>query len=252
MMTLRRRFGRYKVPARNGNEIIRQNPDSKVSVLYFYLTAKETIMHASTDIRILKCLDGLHYSFELLEFNHSNLYEICCAINKDQSNLIPALSQCWSIIDLAHRIREISQSIPGLSQSNRDLMKFLRRTKVAEDYRHYIQHLRRELSKTSPNPYPVWGSLSWIDPQDNTNSFTAVIGAQIPGTSYAGCWYDTKEKKWVSKVTLAVGNLSFNFDQVYEAINEFRDFILPWILKLYQPGVKLRKDIPIFSVRFKI
>ena len=208
----------------------------------------EQNMHVSTDIRILKCFDGLHYSFELLHFNYQGLYEACVSINQNQSNLIPVLSRCWSIVDLVHRIREISQAVPGLNKKNENLVKFLHETNIAESCRHYIQHLREELSKTTPNPFPVWGSLSWVDPQDNSKSFLAVIGAQIPGTSYTGCVYDIKRRKWVSKVTLAIGNLSFNFDHIYEETITFKEFILPWLINTYQPSVKLKNGIPIYTL----
>jgi len=204
-------------------------------------------MHASTDMRIVKCFDGLHYSFELLTFNYQGLYDTCVSISQDHTNLIPALSRCWHIVDIVHRIREISQAIPGLSKKNGELIKFLNATSVAESYRHYIQHLREELSKPDLNPFPVWGALSWVDPQNNSKSYTAVIGAQTPGTSYAGCVYDLKERKWVSKVTLAIGKFSFNFDNVYEATILFREFVLPWLTSTYKSGIKIKNEIPIYT-----
>lgn len=37
-------------------------------------------MHASSDIRLVKCFDGLHYSFELLEHIYSSLHEVCLQV----------------------------------------------------------------------------------------------------------------------------------------------------------------------------
>lgn len=62
-------------------------------------------MHAFDDVRIVKCLDGLDYSFETLEFLYSSLYDACWQIREDQGALIPALWKCWSFIDVLHRIR---------------------------------------------------------------------------------------------------------------------------------------------------
>ena len=209
----------------------------------------EVNMHASKDIRKIKCLDGLHYSFELLEHSYKSLYENCASIKTDPKYLIPALSQCWSFVDLVYRIREISQAIPGLSKRNRKLIEFLEITEIAESYRHYIQHLRAELSKKEPNPFPVWGSLSWVDPEDNNNSFLILSGAQIKGTNYTGCVYDRIECKWVSRVCLGVQNLSFNFDPIYEATIAFRDFIIPWVLSNYEPEIRITEKAPLFSVK---
>jgi hypothetical protein len=206
-------------------------------------------MHASTDIRMVKCFDGLNVAFGLIENSYNGLHEECCNMLNKTANPIDVLSRCWSIVDNTHRVREISQSIPGLSNKNASLKKYLTKTTVAEDFRHYIQHLRRELSKKEIDPFPVWGTISWIDNHDNDLSHTAILGAQIQGTSYAGSVYDTFEKKWVSKVTLSIQNLSFNFDPVYATTQEFKQFIIPWIIDTYKPGIQLKTEIPIISAK---
>lgn len=209
-------------------------------------------MHASSDIRIVKCLDGLHYSFEILEYTYSSLHEVCSRVKVDHSSLIPALWQCWSFVDVVHRIREIAQALPGLSHRNKELAAFLDTTQSAEEFRHYIQHLRSELSKKDVNPFPVWGSLAWVDPTDATCSYLVVIGAQVSGTKYTGCVFDTVEGKWVSRVCLGIGGKSFNFDPVYEACLKFRKFVIPWALSAYKPGVRTTTELPIIPIHMSI
>ena len=209
-------------------------------------------MHASTDLRNLKCFDGLHYSFEILEYNYKELYKQCASIKNNNKNLIPALSMCWSIIDSIHRIREISQAVPGFNKQNQNLISFLNKTKIAENYRHYIQHLREELLKKKPNPFPVWGSLSWIDPDDESTSHLVIFGSQIEGTNYTSCVYDRFEGKWVSKISLSIESYSFNFDPIYNASMEFKNFILPWIKSNYKHGIDIKDKLPIISTRFEI
>ncbi len=187
-----------------------------------------------------------------MEYNYKELYEKCASIKNNNEDLIPALSMCWSIIDSIHRIREISQAVPGLNKKDQNLISFLNETKIAEDYRHYIQHLRGELSKKNLNPFPVWGSLSWIDPDDECNSHLVIFGSQIEGTSYSGCVYDRFEGKWVSKVSLSIENYSFNFDPIYNASIKFKSFILPWIKANYKPGIDIKDKLPIISTRFEI
>ena len=208
-------------------------------------------MHASTDTRIVKCLDGLHYSFEMLEYVYSSLHEICSHIKDDQSSLIPALWQCWSFIDILHRIREIAQAIPGLSKKDDNLVSFLKTTDLAEEYRHYIQHLRGELSKSEINPFPVWGSLSWVDPKDSTTTYLIAIGARIGSTNYTGCVFDTVERKWVSKVCLGIQEKSFNYDPIYEACIKFREFIIPWALATYKLGIRVTTNLPIYTIQIR-
>jgi hypothetical protein len=206
-------------------------------------------MHSANDVRIVKCLDGLHYSFETLNYLYSRLHDDCCKINADQANLIPALWQCWSFIDVVNRIREIAQAVPGLSNRSHDLVTFLGATELAEDYRHYIQHLRRELSKKDSNPFPVWGSLSWSDLDDTNCSYVVFIGARTGRTSYTGSVYDLKERKWVSRVSLGIEGKTFNFDPVYDACTKFRDFIMPWALAAYEPGIRVTTELPIITLR---
>lgn len=206
-------------------------------------------MHASQDVRIVKCMDGLHYSFAMLDHVYAGMHELCSGIPTDESLLPQALWRCWSFIDILHRIREISQAIPGLSKKNEQLVDFLAATTQAETFRHYIQHLREELSKPGTNKHPVWGSLSWVDPKDASLSHLVVIGAQHPGISYSGCVYDQWERKWVSKVCLDVEGRSFNFDPAFEACGKFRAFIFAWAAEIYQPGFRFAKKPPVISTQ---
>ena len=206
-------------------------------------------MHASSDIRIVKCLDGLHYSFETLKYVYSSLHEVCSNITENQEALIPAIWQCWSFVDVLHRIREIAQAMPGLSKKDKELTAFLEATKLAEEYRHYIQHLRSELSKPNINPFPVWGSLSWVDPKDISKTYLVIFGAQIDGTSYSGCVYDTVERKWVSKVCLGVMDKSFNFDPIFEACTRFQVYIVSWALSTYKPEIRMKTELPIITLQ---
>jgi len=208
-------------------------------------------MHSANDIRLLKCLDGVHYALEIVELNYRDLYDSCIGIQGPNSldHLAAALSKSWTIIDAVNRIREISQSIPGLNKSDTKLVKFLRTTEVVEVYRNYTQHLRSELLKPNLDPFPVWGALSWVDPNDPKQSHMAVYGSITPGTGFAGMPYDRVEKKWASKVCLSLGNRSLSFDPLYSNVKEFGQYIVPWILGYYSPGVKLNNSVPILDVK---
>jgi hypothetical protein len=206
-------------------------------------------MPDSFDLRTIKCFDGLHYSFETLIYIYESMHEMCTKIKDDQSFLIPVLWRCWSFIDIVNRIREISQAFPKLNKKNRQLMNFLEATSIAEEYRHYIQHLREELSKKAINPFPVWGSLAWVDPNDSKSSYVIFIGAQIKGTSVTGCVYDLVERKWVSKVCLGIAGKSFNFDPIYNSCMQFQKFIIPWILSANKSTIQIKEELPIITIQ---
>ncbi len=201
-------------------------------------------------LRRIRCLDGLHYSFQLLRHYHSGLWETCCEIPLDNGKVIPVLAACWGFVDALHRIREIAQTIPGLSTKRAEMRAFLTASSLAEEYRHYIQHLRRELAKDPPNSFPVWGTLSWADEDNPKKAHTALLGAQIPGTSYSSCVYDSQERKWVSKVCLGVNNKSFNFDTIFDSSIRFEGFVLSFLLEGASDEIKFHEKLPIFSVEF--
>jgi len=204
-------------------------------------------MLTSLDLRKILCFDGLHYSFQLLRHFESKLWDTCCKIPDDNSQVIPALASCWGFVDAVHRIREISQSIPGVSTKHAEMRAFLTASSIAEEYRHYIQHLRKQLSKEPPNSFPVWGSLSWVDPIIPTRTHTALLGAQISGTHNTGSVYDTWERKWVSKVCLGVDNQSFNFDTIFLASLRFESFILAHLTEGAPAEVQFHEKLPIIT-----
>ena len=113
-------------------------------------------MVSKLDIRKIRSLDGLHYSFEMLDYFYSHIYKQCCEINNDNSQIIGAMASCWGYIDALHRIREVAQSTPGINVKHLELRVFLESTAITEDFRHYIQHLRNELAQDKEKPSPVW------------------------------------------------------------------------------------------------
>jgi hypothetical protein len=208
-------------------------------------------MLTARDIRRVRCIDGLHYSFRLLEYYHSGLWNTCCEITTDSSKAIPALAACWGFVDALHRIRELAQSAPGLSTKHQEMRAFLSATALAETYRHYIQHLRSELTAETKS-FPVWGSLAWVDPENPNRSHTVLLGARLSGTQYTGCVYDTVERRWVSRVCLGVDGKSFNFDPVLAAARRFETFVLPFLVKGAEAEIQLHDNLPIISAELKI
>lgn len=209
-------------------------------------------MQAATDTRLVRCLDGLALSFAMLEHIHAELHSVCASLKLNNASLALAFWRCWSFVDTVHRIREVAQAIPGLSAKNPELRFFVETTAIAEEFRHYIQHLRSELSKSPGNNFPVWGALSWVDPIDSLVTHTALAGAQVEETKYVGCVFDTLECKWISKVSLSIAEHSFNFDPIFATCLRFRDFIIPWLRSTYAPGIHLQEHLPIVSARIQL
>lgn len=208
-------------------------------------------MHATHDTRLVRCLDALSMSFSILEQIDSELYATCARLPSDKALLPSVFWRAWSFVDTVHRIREVAQAVPGLNSKTPEMRKFLGSTEVAESFRHYIQHLRGELSKIPGNTFPAWGNLVWVDPNDPHVTHMALAGAQVGETQYVGLVFDTVEKRWVSRVALSVGGLSFNFDRITLECMEFRNFILPWLVQKFAPGINIKDELPIISVRIQ-
>ena len=205
-------------------------------------------MPSALDVRKIRCLDGLHYSFQMLRHYYTGLWETCCEIPGTNSKIIPALASAWGFIDALYRIREIAQSVPGLSAKHPDMQAFLSASGLAEDYRHYIHHLRGELANDLPaNSFPVWGTLSWVDPANPTRSHMTILGTQIEGTNYTGCPFDAVEKKWVSKVCLGLNGKSFNFDPIFLSAVRFEAFVLPFLNEKASGHAGFQEDLPLIS-----
>jgi len=206
-------------------------------------------MPSALDVRKIRCLDGLHYSFQMLRYYYAGLWKTCCEIPGTNSKIIPALASAWGFIDALHRIREITQAVPGLSAKHPEMQAFLSASGLADDYRHYIHHLRSELANDLPtNSFPVWGTLSWVDPANPTRSHMTILGTQIEGANYTGCPFDTVEKKWVSKVCLGLNGKSFNFDPIFLSAVRFEAFILPFINEKASEHAGFQEELPLISV----
>ncbi|MFN7966185.1 MAG: hypothetical protein U0V87_10910 [Acidobacteriota bacterium] len=205
-------------------------------------------------MRRVKVLDGLYYSFRLLEYFHGILYPSCCSIRSSVTGLVPAIASAWGFIDALHRARQLSQLVPGLGRRHLELRRFLAETELAETYRHYIQHLRRELADESAHDFPVWGSISWADPEVLTLSHTAVIGTVPPDVSVTmtSAVFDWVENRWVSRVSLGIRGSVFNFDPLFQEAQKFENFVVPWMAEKGNIELVYGDAVPVVSCGFII
>jgi hypothetical protein len=199
-------------------------------------------------INQIRYLEGLYYSFKLLKYNYQTLYSECKEIQKQSERIMEALSRCWIIIDLVHRIREISQAIPELSQKEPKLKIFLKKTEITGYFRNYIQHLRNGLAAKEVIKSPVYGAISWVDSENEKKSYSAIIGQRFKGTEYSSCEYDSQNRCWVSKVVLNLNGFSYQFDLIYNQTMAFKEFLYNWIKERLKLEINDNAEIPIISI----
>ena len=209
-------------------------------------------MKPQLDLRVLKAYDGFRYSFEMLDYVATGLYDACCKTAVDPSMAAKVLWRCWSIVDVCFRVRELAQAVPGLGRRNVELKDFLQETVVVPQCRHYVQHLRSELSKSPPNPYPVWGALSWIDPADRSLCHTLINGVKLAGDQYASVVFDSAKRTWVSRVSLDVNGVALHIDPVVASCRTFEEFVIPWITARYSDLIRQIEPDRVVSARMSI
>jgi hypothetical protein len=206
-------------------------------------------MGSITDIRLLRCMDGVHYAASILKQSYESLYPACCRIPVDPSSFPLALSLSWTVIDATRRIRDIAYAVPGLGRKRREVVEFDSSTTVVEAFRNYIQHLRQELSKRQYDPFPVWGSLSWVNPSNLDECLTAVSGTQLPGVAHTSGVLDQVATAWTSKVSLSLGSSTAAIDAIYKSAAAFAAWLEQWIVTNASFTVERRTELPILSAK---
>lgn len=75
-----------------------------------------------------------------------------------------------------------------------------------------------------------------------------MLGTLLATTRYAGAVYDRLEKKWVSKVTLTVGDDILHFDRVNAATQRFRKHLEQLFSTMLAKPMSI-DDFPIATTR---
>lgn len=195
-------------------------------------------MNSETLRRTIFCLDGLRYSFAMTEVSANRLTGTLDAVARQQEQSVhseqavaSALLDAWTIVDMCHRVRELIQQLPGLSQRTPRVQVFLRATSPVEQLRHYVQHLRGEIAKAPSLASPLWGTLSWVPSHDQITCYTMFTGNIIPGVASQTCTYDTYQHSFAHRLVLIAEDITIELPSVVERLTELRTFVLDWIDK---------------------
>lgn len=133
-------------------------------------------------------LDGIETSLVMTRISYARLYsDVECFSREEDQNSLPTSSQvqilldAWSLVDTINRLRILIPQTPGLKK-NIFVDHFQKETNSIEEFRHFAQHLRREIPKLEDTGWPLWGSLSWIyeSPEMQTQKLVKIF-VIIPG-----------------------------------------------------------------------
>jgi len=189
----------------------------------------------------------------MLNREHAELESLRAKMSpKALADVLHAVATAWQIVDIVHRVRDLAEGMPGVNKGPGSRVRaFLGATEIAERFRHYVQHLRGELSKTEVNRFPVWGSLSWVSASDGKTLHTTFMGVMRPGTEISAGVFDAQEQRYVSRVSLSVQGVHFNVDPIVVETTAFCDHILGVIDEM-QPGLPPVGVLEPISTRFEL
>lgn len=112
-------------------------------------------------------LDGNRYAAEMAHIAYERLFahlqNVAASPNELRvSDIATAMLDAWSIVDSAHRFRNLLRELPGLSNSPWKRL-FLDRTADIETLRHSVQHQPGEVDGLISGGGQLWGYLSWAE-----------------------------------------------------------------------------------------
>lgn len=114
-------------------------------------------------------LDGIRYAADMLEIAYNrlrrHLQEIAAAPHEPMvADIAAGMLDAWSIVDSAHRFRDLVEGLPGLRNS--PWKRLLRDgTKDIADLRNRVQH-QIGAADLLVSGGQLWGYLSWMELKD--------------------------------------------------------------------------------------
>jgi hypothetical protein len=179
-------------------------------------------------------LDAIRLSAEMAEVLGAEIRACVDAIEAEfpqparRTTAVRAVLGLWSLVDVTNRLRELVQQAPGLKKKDPDLQRFLRTTANVETLRHYVQHLRNQISRGPEKSTPVWGVVAWVSATDRNRSFSMLTGSPHPSHSIYTIAVDTHEGRFAHDLILSVNNVLIDVPQLLDQIRQLSPIVERW------------------------
>lgn len=133
-------------------------------------------------------LDALRLSAEMAAIAFQRLNALLMHLSEKGAEplgdgAVRALVDAYSVVDSAHRFREVLRVTPGLKH-NAGFELFMRRTQAIEKIRDVVQHLNREVDAIAQSGRAALGTVTWLGPPKVPGSPPTAWALQA-GTLYA-------------------------------------------------------------------
>lgn len=137
-------------------------------------------------------LDGIRYAAEMAHIAYERLFaklqDISLGSDEPKTRVsVEAMMDAWTIVDSAHRFRDMIEGLPGLKKHpwKRILQD---QTKDVAELRDCVQHLLGEIDGLIENGGQLWGYLTWA--QIRNGQYTGKWLMLSGGSNYVGDkWY---------------------------------------------------------------
>ena len=122
---------------------------------------------ASLSRRQVLILDGIRYAVDMADIAYSRLSAHLQAVAASPTepsvgDIASAMLDAWSIVDSAHRLRDLVGNLPGLPNAPWRRLLEQRTAEVAE-LRDCVQHQLGEIERLASGGGQLWGYLSWAE-----------------------------------------------------------------------------------------
>lgn len=204
-------------------------------------------MNNMTPVEIKKLvfyLDGLRYSFQMANLASRRIRETLDEIarnypdNYTEEQVTSGLLDAWTLIDICHRVRELVQQTPRLSQNLPGIQIFLRGTGQVENLRHYVQHLRSGIPNIPVQSNPLWGVLSWTPTNDKSVCYTIFSGNLVGGVYGNTLTLDTHNLQFIAEMKLLADGIEIDLSSILEHLKKVKNCISEWLEQLQQPKIQ--------------
>jgi len=136
-----------------------------------HIISKESpFRHMPKDMprRQILYFDALRCSAEMAGLAFERLHDLLVLLSREgedqpSDKAIRALADAYSVIDSAHRFRELLRVTPNLKH-NTAFSLFMKQTQDIKHLRNIVQHLHREVDRIAQEHLPALGVLTWLGP----------------------------------------------------------------------------------------
>ena len=130
------------------------------------------LRHPPSDLsrRQVLLLDGIRYAADMADVAYERLavhLQRVAALEGEPTvrDIATGMLDAWSIVDSAHRFRDLLANLPGLSNSDWKRLLLIRTDEIAQ-LRDCVQHQLGEVDGLLTGGGQLWGYISWHELRD--------------------------------------------------------------------------------------